>query len=200
MGARGKGQVGGVLLGSVSKEVLRRARTSVLIMRHKIVEGLTGKTYEMFCPMILSRILCPVDFSRYSDHAVALLGMTPGVREVILLHVVARGENQGEIQDAVRAAGARLDEARAGLAAQGIGARVMVRTGSPAVEIAAAADGEDVSVIWMSSHGRGWFRELLIGSTAFSVAMNAPRPVMVIRTPEDISLTGQKPGEDFIRA
>jgi nucleotide-binding universal stress UspA family protein len=42
----------------------------------------------------------------------------------------------------------------------------------------------------MSSHGKGWFQELLIGSTANSVAMAAKRPVIIIRKPE---ATGQNP-------
>ena len=62
--------------------------------------------------------------------------------------------------------------------------RTMVRIGNPTFEITRIADEEDVSVIWMSSHGKGWFRDLLLGSTAYTVAMNAKRPVIIIRKPE----------------
>ena len=78
IGARGNSLVEGILLGSVSMAVLRRSRTNVLIMRHKIIEEMKAKTYEMFCPMILFRVLCPIDFSRYSDSAIALLSRTTG--------------------------------------------------------------------------------------------------------------------------
>ena len=73
IGARGKSLVEGIPLGSVSRAVLRRSRTNVLIMRHKITEDMKAKTYEMFCPIILSRVLCPVDFSPFSDRAIAIL-------------------------------------------------------------------------------------------------------------------------------
>jgi nucleotide-binding universal stress UspA family protein len=184
LGARGNSLVEGILLGSVSMAVLRRSRKSVLIMRHKIAESLTGKTYEMFCPMILSRVLCPIDFSQYSDNAIALLARTKGVGEVILLHIVSRGETEREIGDAVRTAEGQIEAIGSSLAAQGKNVRTIVRTGDPAYEIAKIADEEDVSVIWMSSHGKGWFRELLLGSTAYTVAMNAKRPVIIIRAPE----------------
>jgi len=184
VGARGNSLVEGILLGSVSMAVLRRARTSVLIMRHKIVEDLSGKSYELFCPMILCRVLCPIDFSRYSDHAIALLRAMKGVGEVILLHVVSRGESEGEIEGAVRAAKGQMESIQGSFAAQGINARAIVRTGNPALEITRAADEEDVSVIWMSSKGKSWVRELLLGSTAYTVAMNAKRPVIILRTPE----------------
>jgi nucleotide-binding universal stress UspA family protein len=184
VGARGNNLVEGILLGSVSMAVLRRSRTNVLIMRHKIIEDLKGKTYEKFCPMILSRVLCPIDFSRYSDSTIALLSRTKGVRGVILLHVVSQGETEAEIEDAVQKAKGQIEAIRISLAAQGIEVKTIVRTGNPTFEITRIADEEDVSVIWMSSHGKGWFRELLLGSTAFTVAMNAKRPVIIIRKPE----------------
>lgn len=184
VGARGNSLVEGILLGSVSMAVLRRSRTNMLIMRHKIIEEMKAKTYEMFCPMILFRVLCPIDFSKYSDSAIALLSRTKGVRGVILLHVVSQGETEAEIGDAVQKAKAQIEAIRSSLAAQGINVRTIVRTGNPSFEITRIADEEDVSVIWMSSHGKGWFRELLLGSTAYTVAMNAKRPVIIIRKPE----------------
>jgi nucleotide-binding universal stress UspA family protein len=184
LGARGISLVEGILLGSVSLAVLRRAKVNVLVMRHKIVEGKQGRSYGMFCPRILSRVLCPVDFSRYSDHAVACLSATGGVGEVVLVHVVSRGETEGEIEEEVRAAKDHLETIAGSLAPQGIGVRIIVRTGNPATEIARIADEEDVSVIWISSHGKGWFRDLLLGSTASGVAMNARRPVLVVRATE----------------
>ncbi|HWS22594.1 MAG TPA: universal stress protein [Methanoregula sp.] len=164
--------------------VLRRSRTNVLIMRHKIIEEMMAKTYEMFCPMILFRVLCPIDFSRFSDNAIALLSRTKGVEGVILLHVISQGETKAEIEDAVKSAKDQIEAIRSSLAAQGIEVRTIVRIGNPTFEITRIADQEDASVIWMSSHGKGWFRELLLGSTAYTVAMNAKRPVIIIRKPE----------------
>lgn len=183
LGARGKSQVGGILLGSVSTAVLRRSKTSVLIMRHKIIEELGERSLEKFCPMILYRVLCPVDFSAYSDGALDLLVRTAGMGDVILLHVVSRGESDAEIHESVEKARARIEEIRDGLSAQGVQARTIVSIGNPASEIARIADQQDVSVIWMSSHGKGWFRELLVGSTAQNVATTARRPVIIIRKP-----------------
>ena len=184
IGARGNSLVEGVLLGSVSKAVLRKSRTSVLIMRHNITGDIKGETYHKFCPGILSRVLCPTDFSEYSDNAITLASRMTGIKEVILLHIVSQGETEDEIKDAIQKAETRMGEIRDGLAAQGIKARAIVRTGSPAHEITRIADEEDVSVIWMNSYGKGWFRELLLGSTASTVAMNAKQPVLIIHKPE----------------
>ncbi len=184
LGARGNSIVEGILLGSVSMAVLRRSRTNVLIMRYKIIEELQSRTYEMFCPRILFRVLCPVDFSTYSDRSIALASETPGIGEIILLHVVSGGETKAEIEESVQKAEEQAERIRNFLAAKGITVRAIVRTGNPAFEITRTADDEDVSLIWMSSHGKGWFRELLLGSTAHDVAVNAKRPVIIIRKPE----------------
>ncbi|MDD1652340.1 MAG: universal stress protein [Methanomicrobiales archaeon] len=200
IGARGRSLVEGILLGSVTMGVLRRTRTSVLIMRNRVVEGLEGKRFEMFCPLILSRVLCTTDFSRSADDALTLLSRTEGVGEVILLHVVSRGESEGEIDEALRAAKDELESIRRNLAAQGLNIRTLVRIGDPALEIARTADEEDTSVIWMSSHGRGWFRELLLGNTAFTVAMHARRPVLIVRAMKGEGGGMKTPEDDFIRA
>lgn len=185
IGARGNSLVDGILLGSVSMAVLRRSRTSVMVMRHKIIDDMKMKKYELYCPMILAKVLCPVDFSPFSDHAITLLSETTGVRKVILLHVVSRGETDTEIEGEIRKAKDRLETIRNSLVAQGIDAEAVVSAGDPGSEIVKTADKEDASVIWMSSYGTGWFRELLLGSTAYTVAMTAQRPVIIIRKPED---------------
>lgn len=190
IGARGNSLVEGILLGSVSMAVLRRSRTSVLIMRHTMIEEMKVKRYALFCPMILSKVLCPVDFSPFSDHALTLLSGMTGVKRAILLHVVYRGETDAEIEEGARKATSALEIICRSLGVQGIDATAIVRTGDPAAEITKVADEEDVSVIWMSSHGTGWFRELLLGSTAHTVAINAQRPVVIIRKPES---TGTNP-------
>lgn len=184
IGARGKSLVDGILLGSVSAAVLRRSRTNVLIMRHKIIDSLAGRTFAASCPMILSRVLCPIDFSPFSDHAIDLLGRTKGVGAVILLHVVSKGESEAEIKDTILDANSQIAVISNNLVKQGITSRSIVRTGDPAGEITGIAEEEDISVIWMSSHGKGWFRELLLGNTAYTVAMNAKMPVIIIRKQE----------------
>jgi nucleotide-binding universal stress UspA family protein len=55
-----------------------------------------------------------------------------------------------------------------------------VRAGNPPEEIISTAEDEDVSLIAISPHGKGWFRELLVGSTTCAVVRRANRPVLVV--------------------
>lgn len=180
--AREKSVETGELLGSVSSTILCRSKTNVLIMRHKIIETLTGKTYEKFCPMLFSRILCPIDFSRFSDHATALASTMKGLGELILLHVVPETGKSSEIEEAVQAAEVGIGAVRDSLAVQGILCRAIVTRGDPSGEIIRIAEQQDVSAIWISSYGKGCLHDFVFGSTVQNVAMHSTRPVVVIRS------------------
>ncbi len=182
VGARGNSIVEGILLGSVSVAVVRRSKITVLVMRHKIIEDLEGRAHDLSYPTILSRILCPIDFSLCSDRAITLLRTTKGIGQIILLHVVSHGESEAELETAFEEANRKLAEIGSDLSRAGVNVRTMVKRGNPGSEITRTADEEDVSVIWISSLGKGWFRELLLGSTAYDVAMNSRQPVIIVRT------------------
>lgn len=181
MSARGKNLIKGLLLGSVSSHILRHAPIPLLIMRYKVIESLSGVVYQKFCPMILSRVLCPTDFSTFSDQAIRTASNIPGIGSIVLLHVISRGETKEEILENEALAIKNLEESRDSLEKRGIQATTIVRRGSPPHEINHVAEEEDVSLICMSSYGRGWFEDLLVGSTCVEVAKNTMRPILILR-------------------
>lgn len=180
LGARGKGLVGGLLLGGIPTSVLRHAKTNVLIMRYKVTESLEGKTFEKFCPLLFSKVLCPTDFSEPSLKALSFV-KSMGINEVVLEHVVSKGETHEEIEASVQEAKKKLENIKKEFGSLGIKAKAHVHVGSPPEEINSAAEEEDVSLIAMSRHGKGWFRELLVGSTTCAVVRNAKRPVLIVK-------------------
>jgi len=181
MSARGKNLIKGLLLGSVSSSVLRHAAIPLLIMRYKVIERLAGDVYQKFCPMVLSKVLCPTDFSTFSDQAIRKTSSIPGIGSIVLVHIISKGESDEEIRANETLALQNLQETKEYLEKMGIPADTIVRTGSPIVEINRIAEEEDVSLICMSSYGRGWFEDLLVGSTCAAVTTNSMRPVLIMR-------------------
>jgi nucleotide-binding universal stress UspA family protein len=178
-----KGIIAGVLLNSVSSKVLCRiSKINIMIMPNTLVRSLTGKTYEKFCPMIFSRILCPTNFSKFSEKTAALVSTIKDMGEIILLHVVQKGEEKGDHELALTTAEQRIHAICDRLSAQGIDARTIVVTGKPEIEITRVAQGEDVSLIWMRSAAQGCLHDFFFGSMVHDVVMNATRPVIVIRS------------------
>jgi nucleotide-binding universal stress UspA family protein len=177
MGARGKNTIQTILLGSVSANVIRRAKIPVLLMRFPPEPCATDEHRHLF-----SRVLVPVDFSAPSGATLSLIKGIPKTGQILLLHVVDRGESETEIHAAVQAAQERLEAIKADLAAAGITAEVRVHVGYPPDEINATAERDDVSLILMSPLGEGWTRELralFIGSTTNAVMRRAHRPVLI---------------------
>ncbi len=181
MGARGKSIAGELLLGGVSLNVLRLAKTNVLIMRYKLAETLEGKTFEKFCPKIFSKVLCTTDFSKPSLETLSFVKNLKGIEEVVLVHVVSKGDTEEEIEASVNEAKKKLEEIRKDFMKAGFKVKAHVHVGNPPEEIISTAEEEDVSLIAMSTRGDGWFRELLLGSTAYDVARNAKRPTLIVR-------------------
>ncbi|HUS76947.1 MAG TPA: universal stress protein [Methanothrix sp.] len=181
MGARGKGVVEGILLGNVAKNVLRYGSTNLLLMRYRILEGRSGPSLEKFCLHPFSKVLCPTDLSKPAEHAIAFIKGVQGVEEVVLQHVVSRGETWEEIEAKTEEITKRLNVIREGLEAAGITGNIYTSAGNPAEEIIALAEKEDVSMIAMSSHGMDWLKQLGVGSTTYDVAWMGDRPVLVVR-------------------
>jgi nucleotide-binding universal stress UspA family protein len=181
MGARGRGVIQGLLLGSVSSAVLHNANHHVLIIRHKVIQDTQGLKFEKFCSQILSRIVFPIDFTEEAYAGLNIIGAIPNVGKVFALHVISRGETHDEIaaeeQRAVQFLAAL--HTREGL--QDSDLTDVVRVGSPIDEIIRLTEEEDASLICMVSHGKGYFRELLVGSTSFDVVRRAKRPVLVLQ-------------------
>ena len=183
IGSRGRGLVKGLLLGSVSADILRHGKTHLLIIRHSLAEELEGAVFSRFCPGIFSHVLVPTDFSEPSQKALSSIKDIEGLGEVHLLHVVTKGETHEEIEANVQEATKKLEKIKTDLTGAGLTIKIHIRLGRPPDEIISLADREDISLILMSSHGKGLLTELLVGSTTLGVAIHTNRPLMVIRTP-----------------
>jgi len=56
-----------------------------------------------------------------------------------------------------------------------------VRPGTPATEIVHYAEEEDIDLIVMGTHGRGFMSHMVMGSVAEKVVRTAPCPVLTVR-------------------
>jgi nucleotide-binding universal stress UspA family protein len=209
MGARGKSYVQSILLGSLTRNLLRSGDRHLLIMRYRsaaargslsagdkgaslaVAEPPKGpEMLEKFGTALLSKVLIPTDFSQPAEAVVSSIAAMLGLGEIILLHVVSRGESKEEIEIAVNDASKKLKAVSHELGKKGVKATPTVVIGSPMEEIRSMADKEDVSLIAMSSVGESAFSVGKIGSITYDVASTANRPVLVVRLKMTYSFNG----------
>ncbi len=175
MGAQGKGLVEGMLLGSVSTEVLRKGENDLLIIRHKILKGESSEGQSQICRDIFTKVMLTTDFSVAGEEAASRAKALATLSEILLVNVIEK-ENDFDL------AASRLNRLRDDLTVPGRRITVHVLEGSkPADRILALAEKENVSMIMMSSQGKSWSRQIWTGSTTFDVARRALCPVLVVR-------------------
>lgn len=142
----------------------------------------------------IERILCPVDFSEESTHALRCAGEVAAHfgAEIIVVHAVEPlpypvefGPLPALLTDAEPVLLKRAKEQLESLRIKELGAlpnsRVVVEIGIPEHAICEAAKRERCDLVVLSTHGRSGLSHLLIGSVAERVLRFAPCPVLTIK-------------------
>ena len=138
----------------------------------------------------LKRILVPYDFSETSAVAVKYaieLARNFGAR-IYFLHVGDQALTdfetefpiglEGAVEDAVRE---RLLKILTPQEQAEFRPEFAVRPGAPAAEIVRHAREQDIDLIVMGTHGRGFVGHAVVGSVAEKVVRTAPCPVLTVR-------------------
>ncbi len=130
---------------------------------------------------MFERILFCVDFSPYTQKILACAGELAGmgVRNAVLLHV-QEPRDRHEIEE--------LETLAQGVRGGGLAVKSMMVEGAPGEKILQVAREEDVSLIYLGGHGRGFTGRVLLGSVTRHVLKQADRSVLVhkCRTREEV--------------
>lgn len=183
LGTHGRTGLARVLLGSVAERVVRHAPCSVLTVR-------PDAAIEPF-----TRILCPIDFSGTSEHAVELAAelARPGRAAITLLHVIdppavrdPGRRTMDLLRDLERSSAEHLDRWAAGLEGKAPGpVAKLSRVGRPGAEILEVLDAQPgFDLVVVGSHGRTGLPRLLLGSVAEKIVRHARCPALVARRRE----------------
>ncbi|SET37043.1 Nucleotide-binding universal stress protein, UspA family [Natronincola peptidivorans] len=133
--------------------------------------------------MLWERVLIPIDFSITTElllnWAEKLSAM--GLKEAVLLHVVDRNTIEKDRPQLIKEAKRGLTELEARLEAKSIQVKSRIETGIPSVHIVKIAEEEEVSMLLMGAIGKGVFKQVIAGSTAFNVARTSKIPVFIVK-------------------
>ncbi len=183
LGARGKGVVEGLLLGSVSSNIVRHATTDVMITHHpgsfnpfqkSLVQG-TDQTN------LFSRVVYPVDFSKPCLERLSYLMDQGFIDEIVLLHIIPNAENRKELDQAISEAYAQLRDLGTIYNNSRTKVKLLLRFGKPAEMICTIALEEKATLIALPRFGASDFiKSLPIGSTAEEVVKKGKVPVCLL--------------------
>uniref|UniRef100_A0A7V4G7X9 Universal stress protein n=1 Tax=Desulfobacca acetoxidans TaxID=60893 RepID=A0A7V4G7X9_9BACT len=175
------------ILGSVTSAVLHQAQVPVLLLKTRIKEGMDRGTCRLQATELLRHLLFPTDFSETSARVRGqLVRLAPqGIARITVLHAldVPGGEvyPPGFQEMAEAQAKAALEAEAAELRNAGIPAvEPVFDPGHPLPAILNALESRDISLIVMGTQGKGFLKEIFLGSVAHNVARLAPCPVLLI--------------------
>jgi len=188
VGSQGRSLIGGAFLGGVAHEVMLGTRKPLLIIRLTVDEQRHLSVTGISPDGVSAHILFATDFSSGAEGAYAYLEQliaTGNVRKVTLLHVQDRTHIEPHLVQRLEEFNTvdekRLEEMKARLAS---GAPVEILTkliyGDPHIEIMRELEESKASMIMMGTQGRGFFRELFVGSVSQYIARRSVVPVLLI--------------------
>lgn len=192
LSTHGRGGVARAWLGSVADRVVRQSPVPVLVVRPSDEPPDLGRAPE------LGHVLVPLDGSFLAEEAIDLatqIGQLYQARYTLvrIVEPITRGflvdgartaVDVDAEEEAWHEATEYLKGVAARLRARGLHITADVRIGKPAAEILDLARAYGVSLIAMSTHGRGGVARLLVGSVADKVLRGATVPVLLYRPRE----------------
>ena len=189
MGARGMHNVQSWLFGSVSRGVIARTKTPVLLLRGdapavnrpmNIGIAVDGSSYgyraaqfvvahpELFGDAAQVHLIFVADnVAQAVMPTITASTVRPSPAENLQLHHDAWVEHAGPVEELLKNAG--VPYLRACLA------------GSTAEEIVGYAEEKSIDMLIMGSHGYGNFKSLFLGSTTLRVGALCEKPLLIIR-------------------
>src|SRR3990170_6996645 len=147
---------------------------------------------------MFEKILFPNDFSEYALKTLECIGDIPGVKEVVLLHVVDTAhlsktglKQEPYVQDAM----IRLEKEKKQLERIGLKVKIKVEviTGNDVSHvILETLNREKVTLVVMGAHGKSLIEGILLGSVATNVLRYGNTHVLIMRHKFADCLAGKK--------
>jgi len=193
VGTKGKTGLAHVMLGSTAERVIRGAPCPVLTVRMEPAD-IEQEEGALSRPVMLERILVPVDFSDCSLDALeyATVVAQQAKASLLLLHVlepVSYGLDftlgHSRTREQVRETWTkRLEELAASLMVTQVPVKSQLRGGHPADSILDSTHTQPCDLIVMGTHGRRGISHAFSGSVAEAVLRKALCPVLTVRNPK----------------
>jgi len=132
-------------------------------------------------------ILFPTDFSENADYAFHYLRkmVSDGVKKVTLMHVQDKTKISPHLDDRIEKFDAivqeRLERLKNELSKNNdVDINLIIEYGNPTQEILKVIKEDDISLVVMGSQGRGFLKDLFVGSVSHNIARHSNASVLLV--------------------
>jgi nucleotide-binding universal stress UspA family protein len=186
-GRQRKGVLGEIFIGSNTDKIIRYGNVPVYIPKYPAIFGADKEACRRFCENLFKKVLYPTDWSDCAEYALQYLkGLRgAGIEEVIVAHVMdekaMRLQPPEKFKEFEKVDKERLEKVKEELEKEGFKVKTRLHVGRAGIDLIKIAKEEDVSLIVMGTHGKGYVKEILWGSVSRNVVEYSDRPVLLIK-------------------
>ncbi|WP_423188610.1 universal stress protein [Alkalibacterium sp. f15] len=175
------------MFGSFAYDVIRYAQKPVLLIRLLEKKKKGEETVEAINCGVGDNILFPTDFSENAEYAFDHLKkiIAQGAKKITLVHVQDESKIVPHLSDKLEKFNEidtkRLEDMKQVISSGGeVEVDTVIRFGSPSVEILKLVEERDIKLVVMGSQGRGFVKQLFLGSVSNNVARRSSSSVLLI--------------------
>ncbi|PKM74701.1 MAG: hypothetical protein CVU92_05125 [Firmicutes bacterium HGW-Firmicutes-17] len=182
VGAEKHSIVGSLFLGGIAYDILYGSTKPILVIKDSNPEQPTEDTKDL-----MPHILFPTDFSKNADVAFEQIKemVKNGVKKVTIFHI----QDESKINPYLLHRLVEFNEVDNGrlqklkdelLSLCDVEVDILIRYGAPTTEIIKHVEEENIPLIVMGTQGRGFIKEIFLGSVSHNMVRHASASVLLI--------------------
>ncbi|MDW7731778.1 MAG: universal stress protein [Methanolobus sp.] len=180
MGATTSGLIRGRLTGRTTEYIARKSGKIILIEKYDTLKETEGETYRKACSAKFSKIMLPVDFSENSKKIMDEIRYLKDIIDgIVFVHVIESAKNNDEPEDKKKESKLLLSEMGKEFEDEHE-VKYIISEGEASEVIDRLAEEMDITLIAITTHGIGSFKDILLGSTAENLLRRTRKPILLV--------------------
>ena len=187
VGAKINSMISELFFSGIADDVIHHSQKPVFVIRLEDNPKAECSCVEAIGCNIGNHILFPTDFSQNADFAFKYLTEITimGAKKITLLHVQDKSRIspylENRLEEFNEIDNQRLQKMKKILQEKGnIEVETVLKYGSPSVEIIKLVNELNIKLVVIGNQGRGFFKELFLGSVSNNIARLSPSSVLLI--------------------
>lgn len=175
-----------IFIGSNTEKIIRYGNLPVFVPKYPAVFGGSKEESDKICKNIFKRILYPTDWSAYALATLQYLKKLKGapIEEIVVVHIMDEKAMKlqpfEKFKEFEREDIHRLEKTRKELEELGFKVKTRLEVGNPRSDLIKISQEEDITMIIIGTHGKGYVKNILWGSVSRNLVEYSDRPVLII--------------------
>ncbi len=177
-----------IFIGSNTDKIIKYGNLPVFVPKYPAVFGGSKEECERICSNMFKRILYPTDWSECAKATLQYLKGLKGapIEEIVVAHIMdekaMKLQPPEKFKEFEKEDEIRLEQIKKELEIFGFKVKIRLEVGNPRSDLIKLAKEEDITMIVVGTHGKGYVEGILLGSVSRNLIEYSDRPVLLIKS------------------